>query len=237
MGTWLRKRIYALAAVAVFPSIAFAQATTDQLAPITSALKGKDFESAVRLLHPALQQSPRNPQLWTLQGMALSGLNKDDEASRAFRHALTISPDYLPALEGAAQIEFNRNGSEARPLLERVLKLRPNDPTSHAMLGVLAYRRGECGVAVQHLEKSSSLLESQPVAMRQFGVCLLKMHDMEKATAVFQRLLELQPDDPQARLRLATAQLAAERPKDALATLRPLSQGNPDVQVLELTAQ
>ena len=168
--------------------------------------------------------------------MALSGLGKNDEASRAFHHALTISPDYLPALEGAAQIEYNRNGKETVPLLEHVLKLQPNDPTSHAMLGVLAYKRGECGIAMQQFEKSGSILESQPAAMHQFGICLLKAKQTEKATLVFQRLLELQPDDSQARMRLATVQLAAERPTDALATLQPLLQSNPDMQVLELTA-
>ena len=114
------------------------------------------FDEALQLLQPELEQQPKNPQLWALRGIALSGKGNKKEALGAFRHALSISPDYLPALEGAAQIEYDSGGNGAAPLLKHILKLHPGDPTSSAMLAVLDYRRGDCAAAVPHFEQGGS---------------------------------------------------------------------------------
>jgi cytochrome c-type biogenesis protein CcmH/NrfG len=111
--------------------------------PISSALRSGQFDQALQqLLQPELQQNPRNAQLWALDGIALSGKGDKKNALSAFRHALGISPDYLPALEGAAQIEYDSGDKDAVSLLQHILQLRPHESTSHAMLASLAYRRG-----------------------------------------------------------------------------------------------
>src|SRR5215471_9393658 len=45
----------------------FAQAGKDQVSAITTALRGREFARALQLVQPALQRSPSNAQLWTLQ--------------------------------------------------------------------------------------------------------------------------------------------------------------------------
>jgi len=160
--TWLG----VLAAMFAACSFLAAQAATEQVGAITSALRVGQFDKALQLLQPELDESPKNPQLWTLRGIALSGKGDKREALGAFRHALENSPDYLPALEGAAQIEYENGAKDAVALLQHVLQLRPNDPTSHAMLAALAYRRGDCATAVPHFEQSGSLAESQVGALQ-----------------------------------------------------------------------
>jgi tetratricopeptide (TPR) repeat protein len=188
-------------------------------------------------LHPELERSPRSAQLWTLRGIALSGKGDKKEALVAFRHALGISPDYLPALEGAAQIEYESGGRDAVALLQRILELLPHDPTSHAMLAVLASRRGDCGTAVSHFEQSGSLLDSQRGALQEYGACLVRLKDIEKAIVVFGRALAQSQDDASARYRLASVQMIGQHPKDAVETLQPLLRENTsDVDVLELAA-
>ena len=178
-------RFGALAAVVLSCSFIVAQTTTGEIAPVTSALRSGQFDEALQLLQPELEQQPRNPQLWALRGIAFSGKGNKKEALGAFRHALTISPDYLPALEGAAQIEYDGGGKAAAPLLEHILKLRPGDPTSSAMLAVLDYRRGECATAIPHFEQGGSVVDSQPEAMQAYGDCLMKLKEIKKAIAVF----------------------------------------------------
>ncbi|HXW16148.1 MAG TPA: tetratricopeptide repeat protein, partial [Terriglobia bacterium] len=121
-------------------TLAAAAQSSDPVASITSALRAGQFDRALELLEPALRQNPKSAQLWTLEGISFSGKSNKNAALAAFHHALGLSPDYLPALEGAAQIEYENGGKEAVSLLQRVLALRPGDPTSHAMLAVLAYR-------------------------------------------------------------------------------------------------
>lgn len=184
-----------------------------------------------------MQQNPKNAQLWTLDAIALSGKGNNKDALGAFRHALRISPDYLPALEGAAQIEYENGGKDAADLLQHILQLRPADPTSHAMLAVLAYRRGDCATAISHFEQSGSLIDSQPGALQEYGDCLVRRKETEKAILVFSRALAQSNADDAVRCRLASVQLMAQRPKEAIATLQPLLQENTrDANVLDLAA-
>ena len=137
-----------------FPSVAVIQNTSEGIEPIASALRNQEYQKALELLHPALQTSPRNAQLWAMQGAAYAGQGNTKEALASFRSALKISPNYLPALEGAIQIEYDAGDPAAILLLQRMLRLRPADATSHGMLAVLEYQQGNCGIAVNHFEKS-----------------------------------------------------------------------------------
>ena len=230
-------RLGVLAAMLAASSFLAAQTATEQVGAITSALRVGQFDKALQLLQPELQRSPKKPQLWTLRGIALSGKGDKREALGAFHHALENSPDYLPALEGAAQIEYENGAKEAVALLQHILQLRPNDPTSHAMLAVLAYRSGDCATAVSHFEQSGSLAESQPGALQAYGDCLVRMKETEKAISVFSSALAHSDADASLRSRLASVQMMVQRPKDAIATLQPLLQENStDANVLDLAA-
>src|SRR5437879_3486629 len=211
--------------------------SADQVASISSALHERDFAKALELLCAALNNSPDNPQLWIMQGFAHLGKGEKKEAQTSFEHALKLSPDNVQALQGKAQIEFDAGSTAAIPLLQRLLRLQPNDPTSHGMLAVLEYRRGNCPVATVHFEKAGALFDSQIEALHAYATCLVRRRKFEKATAVFQRALALNPDDQRERQLLASILLMAQKPQDALATLQPLLQGDtPDVQTLELAS-
>ena len=224
----------------------FVQSQSSPLASITSALGSRQFDKALELLRPALQSSPGNAQLWMLQGLAYAGKGDAKSALASYRAALKIAPDYLPALKGAAQLEYEAAlaggavagvaDANAIPLLEHVLRLRPEDATSHAMLAVLAYKRADCATVVKHFAASGAIVESQPGALQAYGVCLLRLKETDKAIAIFQQLLALQPGDPRARRGLAAVQLAAGETENALATLQPLLDSHPDVSTMQLAA-
>jgi len=137
----IRKTFVILVSVLLL-SYGFAQTAEDRVGPIASALQNKEFEQALALLRRALQASPGNAQLWAMQGVAYAGEGKNQEALASFHNALKISPDYLPALKGAIQIEYESGSPAAIPLLQRVLRVQPGDSTSHAMLAVLEYQQG-----------------------------------------------------------------------------------------------
>jgi tetratricopeptide (TPR) repeat protein len=216
--------------------LVFAQADQDTVQHAATALRANQYNDALQFLKPALVKFPKDARLWTMQGMAFSGNHRSDQALAAYRHALTVSPQYLPALEGAAQIEYEKGGKDAASLLQRVLTLRPDDPTSHAMLGSLAYKQGNCSSAVQNFEQSGTILDSQPLSLQQYGACLEKLRQLDKAIAVFQRLLNLNADDSKTRFHVASLELRADHPTDALGTLQPLLRSNPETRVSELAA-
>jgi tetratricopeptide (TPR) repeat protein len=219
----------------IFGCLAFSQARSNAADAIASALRNEQYNQALELLRPALQQSSGDGQLWTMQGVAYSKLGNKKEALTAFRHALKIAPDNIPALQGAAQIEFDSGSAAGIPLLERILRLHPSDLTSHAMLAVLEYQQGNCAAAVPHFAKADSLFSSQLPALHAYATCLVKLKRIDEAIPVFQRTLALN-DDQRERQLLASLQLMAHKPEDAIGTLEPLLGNSPNVDTLELAS-
>lgn len=225
-----------LALLLVLSLFSAGQAANEQVKSIASALRNREFDRALQLLQPGLQQSPNNPQLWMLQGLAYSGKGDKKLALSSYQRALKTSPDYLPALEGAAQLAYDAGDPSAILLLEHILKLQPNEATSHAMLAVLEYKKGNCNSAVEHFAQSASVLSSQPGAMQEYGICLLKLKQTDRALAVFRDIVASHPEDVRATRALAAVQLDAGMAKDALVTLQPLLASNPDISTMQLAA-
>jgi tetratricopeptide (TPR) repeat protein len=222
----------------LFSCYTLAQTAEDHIAPIASALQNKNFQRALELIRPALQRSSKDAQLWAMQGAAYAGTGDAKQALASFHKALEISPDYLPALQGAIQVEYENGSAAAIPLLQRMLHIRPADATSHAMLAVLEYQQGNCAAAVPHFEKAGTLFHSKPAALHAYATCLVKLKQYDRAEKVFQQSVALNPTDPQERHLLAAIQIIANQPTDALATLEPLLQtSNPDAGTLELASR
>jgi tetratricopeptide (TPR) repeat protein len=214
------------------------QDASEDVGPIADALRSRDFAEALHLTQAALQKRPGDFRVWTLRGMASAGMGNQPAAQSAYRSALKLAPNYLPALEGAAQTEFKMGHDAARPLLERVLTQRPGDSTSHAMLGVLDYRKRNCVDAVEHFQKASGAIAIQPGALSEFGACLALLNRDEDAITAFAQVLALDPARREARYNLALAQWDAHHADDALATLQPLMNATPaDVDALDLGAE
>jgi tetratricopeptide (TPR) repeat protein len=208
------------------------------LEPIQSALRSKNFDQAIELSGSALRSAPNNAQLWTLQGIAFAGKGDNAHALDSFKRALKIDPSNLGALAGGAQTAYAaHNDVEAVPLLNRLLRLRPEEPTAHAMLAVLQYRQGNCAVAAPHFEKSSEMIQSQPDALNAYATCLVRLKRFDGAVRVFSQALNLQPENQRERLLLASLQIMTAKPKDALVTLEPLlSAADPSAETLQMAS-
>ena len=216
--------------------VGFVQAEQDLTARIISALQEQKYDEALRLLGPALHASPGDSQLWTMQGVAYGRQGNKKDALNSFRHAIKISPDNIPALQGVAQIEFDAGNQAGIPVLEHLIQLRPNDLTSHGMLAVLEYQKGDCSAAVVHFEKAAALFASQLPALHAYGACLVKLKRVDEAAEVFSKSLALNPEDRRERQILASVQLMAHQPDQAVATLGPVSGTNADALSLQLAS-
>jgi len=219
-------------------SLAYSEPPQNQTEPISSALRAGDFDKAVELSRAALKESPNNAQLWVLQGIAFASKGDGKDALTAFQQALKISPNNIAALAGAAQIEYQEEREAAVPLLDHLLQLRPGDPTASAMLGVLEYRKGNCAAAVPHFDVAGPLLDSQLDALHAYATCQVRLKQLDAAAATLERAVALRPDNPRERQILASVQLMAHKPQDAVSTLQPLLQAqNVDPNTLELASR
>jgi tetratricopeptide (TPR) repeat protein len=208
----------------------------DGTTAIKQSLYAHDFQHALDLAQSAIEKSPSDPQLWTLQGVAYSGLSKRREALASLRNGLKLAPDYLPALQQEAQIYYETGELAGVPVLQHILRLRPGDPTSHAMIAVLQYKHGNCNSAVPHFEKSGNLLDSQLDGLHAYATCLVWLKRLDEAATVFQRAVALQPNNTHELNVLASIQLMAKKAGNAIATLQPALQNSPSADTLQLAA-
>jgi len=214
----------------------FSQSADNVVAQIQAELQSHNSTRALELVHTALQKSPGDPRLWTLQGAIYSAQGNKKDALDSFHHALKIAPDAIPALHGAAQIEYEASSAAAIPLLQHLLRLQPQDATTHGMLAIVAYQRGDCPLATAHFEKAGALFDSQLEGLHAYATCLMRLKEFDRAAQALQRALLLSPNDSRERQVLAAVQLRSGQPQQALSTLGPLLQAKPDSQTLELAA-
>ncbi len=227
-----------LAVVLVCISLLNAQKAADIGHVIVSALQAGDYTQARDLVQRALKESPRDARLWTLDAVALARLGQENEARAAFHRALEISPDYLPALEVAAKIEFEAKNGDAGPFLRRILKLRPDDQTSHSMLAVIAFKQGDCETAKEEYARSHPGATQDISAMEEFGSCLVNQKRILEAIPVFEHLHELQPGNEKALYNAAVVQFLAGRYNDVITMLSPALTGESrDADSLELLGE
>jgi tetratricopeptide (TPR) repeat protein len=212
--------------------------TSDESHTIVEALRSGDYGGAHEMVESALKQWPEDPRLWTLNGLALSHLADSRGAIEAFRRALAQAPDYVPALEGEAQLLYRQHSQEAVPLLRRLQQLRPENRTSVAMLAILAFERRDCKDGLESFEASRALFFSEKAALEQAGACFVHLNRAADAIPIFHRVLELTPDDKRVRYNLGVAEWQAGRYRDVIGTLVPLSEDSvPDADVLDLLAE
>ena len=224
--------LFALAALVLSPKAA-AQTPRD----VIEALSRKENRQALQLLAPLLDRQPGNYVLLTLRGIALSGVGKRSEALESFRAALAVNSDYLAALQGAAEIEFQRKDPQARARLEQVAALSPENPTAHAMLGVLAFERQDCPRAIRHFAKALPTAAENNLVLRQYGQCLFQMGEVKPAADAFRRILQGDPADRAARFNLGLSLFEADIPSQAIEALAPLAdRPTPEPEALSLLA-
>lgn len=226
-----------LAAVFLCIPLLSEQKTADIGHVIASALQAGDYTHARELAERALKKSPRDARLWTLDAVALVRLGEANKARAAFRRALEISPDYVPALEGAAKMEFEAENGDATPFLRRILKVRPDDQTSHAMLAVIAFRQGDCEAAREEYARSHPGATQEIQALEEFGACLVKQKRTLESAPVFERLRELQPGNEKALYDAAVVQFLVGRYNSVITMLGPTLTETSDTDALELLGE
>lgn len=215
----------------------FTQAVRASAAAVIDALQKGQNDEAVHMADTLLRSDPRSYKVWTLRAVGLERSDHAKEALNAYQRALRLAPDYLPALEGAAQLDYKAQSAQAIPLLHRILSVQTENRTAHAMLGVLEYHRGDYAPAVADFAAGGDILGSRPDALMAYAICLVHINRTSEAVTRFQQLVADDPQNVAARYDLALSQWRSATAADALTTLQPLLDAQPaDSRALRLAA-
>jgi len=164
----------------------------------------KHFTEA-EIIGRAADANPMNEGFYFQFGAACERHGDYETAARHFRRCLELKADFAEALNylGYMWADQGENLGEARELIERAVKLEPENAMFLDSLGWVWFRLGDPGKAFPWLEKAvASAEEADPTLFDHLGDVYEALGRHEEARELWRRALELGPD-PQIERKLS----------------------------------
>ena len=112
-----------------------------------------DFAGALVDLTQAVKLNPNLPDVYSYYGMALLTTGDQAGAAAAFRKELATNPnDFTSNLQLGALLRGDQKNEEARPYIQRALRVRPGDPGARFQLASIEIAQNKLNDARQQLE-------------------------------------------------------------------------------------
>ncbi|MBC8158528.1 MAG: tetratricopeptide repeat protein [Alphaproteobacteria bacterium] len=172
------------------------------LITIGNILRGRDrFAEAVVVYDEAFTRIPKlEKHQWSLlyfRGMALERSAHWERAEADFLAALDFEPEqpYVLNYLGYSWVDKGLHLDRAMDMIERAVKLRPNDGFIVDSLGWANYRLGKFGEAVHELERAIELRPEDPIINDHLGDAYWKVGRHKEAEFQWRRSLTLDPED------------------------------------------
>jgi tetratricopeptide (TPR) repeat protein len=115
---------------------------------------------------------------------------------------------------------------DARVCCERVLKIDGSHPDTLNLMGLLSHRAGQYDLAVEWTTRAIRS-NPEPQYLANLGTMLLRQERHEEALKVFDKAIQLKPEDAELWNNLGSTFLRLERPDDALLTFQHMLKLNP----------
>jgi tetratricopeptide (TPR) repeat protein len=218
--------------------IAYGQEAHNSIASIQSLIRSQDYTQALQLTRTSLQQTPGDFRLWTLEGIVLSIQGSNSDAISAFDKALSLSPNYAPALKGEVQLLYPAQTKRALPLLEKILRVDPKDETAQEMFANAEKDQGNCRAANDHFSLIAGAIGKHAESLEAYGYCLVQTKQSQQAIPVFEQLAALLPLRAYPKYDLAVVLVGEKQYEAAIKILEPLlTQDQTDPDILSLASE
>ena len=155
---------------------------------------------ALPLYEKAIELDPQSPKAFLAMAVALTKLQRFDEAKDYYLKCLSIDPANSQAHNNLG-LWYDRSGDrdEARRHFLEAIRLKPNSSQAHNNLGMVYGKRGENALAVQEFEQAIRLTPLNPRVYTNLGLIYYRMGDKEKAKNLWEKALSIDPQFEEAR--------------------------------------
>ncbi|TXS94056.1 tetratricopeptide repeat protein [Parahaliea maris] len=186
-----------------------------------AALERGDYETTGECCQQALQQQQDLVPAHFLVG--LLGLETRDRrtAFNAFQSVVKLEPDHAAAWAQLARLYMSEGQvNRADAALRETRRIKPTDPNVLDLIGTTLSLMGEHSAAQAFYARANTAHPRHPPFMLNLANNLVYHGDSEQANAIFDDIVALQPDSPQAHWALATARKATD--DSHISTMREL---------------
>jgi tetratricopeptide (TPR) repeat protein len=154
-------------------------------------------------LRAAIQIDPSDPSAYTALGMIQGKSGRGVEAVESFRKVVALGPDSADAhlnLGIALVDQYDRTGGFQE--FQQAARLAPQSPAVHYNLGRFFFETAKYEDARKELEQAVRLDPSYAPALYFLALAAKQDNDLPRSTELFEKLLALQPGNPDAQFLL-----------------------------------
>jgi len=155
----------------------------------------KAWQATFNMLSEAAQSYPESYEILYDRAMAAERVDRLDVLEKDLRRVIELKPDYAHAYNALGYTLADRTNrlEEAFSLIDKALKLAPEDPFILDSLGWVNYRLGNFPEALKHL-KSAYVARPDPEIAAHLGEVMWKMGQREEAKKVWKTALSDHPN-------------------------------------------
>src|SRR5438477_2320324 len=209
-----------------------------------------DFPQAIDILKDAIKANPNNAEPYNqLAFIYAKYLKKTDQAVDYANRAITLNPRDIEAYQRLCEIELAA-GEEKKAIqaLDRATKVHSDDAAFWTRLGKLyasilfkpdSQPKGdELGRINEIFKKAAEHANDDPTVLKDVADYYASSQQLKEAIPLYLRVLELQPDDANAREKLATGFILTNQRAKAVEMLEQIIKQHPEkYQPYDLLAQ
>lgn len=186
-------------------------------------------EQALKYFRQALALDPANRDALRWMAMLQTSEGKIEDAIEAYEHLLAQDPSDRFVLGTLADLYVLQGQlTKAVALYERLIRDYGSSQQLHFNLGVLYGRLGEFPSAIQELSRALELSPDSVEVRLALGLTYELHGDPEKAAALYEDAVRLDPLNPRLYLHAARVHAAAGRFKDAIEDYQTVLDLTPD---------
>jgi tetratricopeptide (TPR) repeat protein len=213
-------------------------------------IRQDDFPQAIDVLKDAIKANPNDAEPYRqLAFIYAKYLKKTDQAVDYANRAIALNPRDIEAYERLCEIELAAGEEKkAREVLERAAKVHSDDAAFWARLGKLYAailfkpdaqpKPDELGRVNEIFKKAAERANDDPAILKDVADYYASSQQLKEAIPLYLRVLELQPDDANAREKLATGFILTNQRGKAVEMLEQIIKQHPEkYQPYDLLAQ
>jgi tetratricopeptide (TPR) repeat protein len=186
------------------------------------------FGAAADLFRQALKIERRSVDALHHLAVALSGLERYEEAIRLYDKTLSMKPDHPEAHNNLAHsLQMIGRNEQAIIHYEKALTIKPGYVEARNNLGAVLQTLGRIAEAIPHYKMALAARPDYAAAHKNMGNALGALNRHQEATIYFGQALALNPDDIEAHIGLGNALLKLDQPREAIASFEKVRALNP----------
>ncbi len=156
----------------------------------------KQSETAYKLLQQGLEKLPDNPELLYESAMLAEQIGKHDEFEQKMRKVIELKADSAQAYNalGYSMLDRNEHLQEGMELVEKAIKLAPDDAAIMDSVGWGHYRLGDYAKSLEFLRRAYTAIPDPEIAAH-LGEVLWVKGEQEQARKIWGDALKSHSDN------------------------------------------